>query len=222
MSELKQEHGTIRAYITGFILSLIFTFIPYYLVVNQVITGTALLATILSFGVLQMLVQVIFFLHLGRSPRPNWQIVFFIFTIATILIVVAGSVVITRNLKYNMQPSDQLKKIVNDEGIYQIGGEKTGACQGQHDNHQVMLMNDIVSPVVTEAKQCDTLTFINHDIEPKEITFGAYPNQTTYAGEDVYTIRNGRNKTITLSEPGTYNFYDQSKPETAGQFMVTQ
>lgn len=222
MSESRQEKGTLRAYVTGFILSLIFTFIPYYLVVNQVVTGTPLLITILSFGVLQMLVQLLFFLHLGRSPRPNWQIVFLLFTVGTILVVVGGSLVITHNLHYNMTPSDQLKKIVNDEGIYQIGGEKTGACEGQHENHQIMLMNDIVSPTVTEAKQCDTLTFMNHDSEPKEITFGAYPNQTTYGGEDVYEIRAGYNKTITLSELGTYNFYDQSRPETTGQFTVTE
>lgn len=42
------EHGTTSAYIVGFVLSLIFTIIPYYAVVNKVISGNALVAFILG------------------------------------------------------------------------------------------------------------------------------------------------------------------------------
>lgn len=216
------EHGTMRAYVIGFALSLIFTFIPYYLVVNQTVTGMALLVTILSFGVLQMLVQVLFFLHLGRGPKPTYEQVFFVVTVFTILVVVGGSILITSNLHYNMKPTatDETKKLVNDEAIYQIGGKKTGACQGQYANHQIMLMNNVATPALVIADQCDTLTFMNHDREAKNITFGVYPEQTNYAGETEYTIRGGQNKTITLSEKGTYQFHDHQKPETAGVFTV--
>lgn len=217
----QEEHGTLQAYVIGFILSLVFTFIPYYLVVNHVITGTTLLMTIMAFGVLQMLVQVLFFLHLGRKPRPAWQIIFFVFTIGTILVVVGGSIIITSNLHHNMMPSDQVKKLANDEGIYQVNGEKTGACEGRHTNHRVVLQGATANPALVEAKQCDTLSFMNKDSDTKKITFGVYPDSTTYAGVTEYTIRSGQNKTITLSEPGTYNFYDTSKPATTGSFTVS-
>lgn len=216
------EHGTMRAYIIGFILSLIFTFIPYFLVVNHTITGMALLVTILGFGVLQMLVQVLFFLHLGRGPKPTYEQVFFVVTVFTILVVVGGSIIITSNLRHHMAPSasEQTKKLVNDEAIYQIGGEKTGACQGQHDNHQVMIMDNKVTPFHIEAKRCDTLTFMNHDAQAKEIVFGEYPEHKSYAGETEYVVRSGHNKTITLSEVGTYTFHDHVRPETVGEFTV--
>jgi len=222
MSQPHHEHATIRAYVVGFVLSLIFTFIPYFMVVNHTVHGTALLATILGFGVLQMLVQVFFFLHLGRGPSPTWEQVFFGATVVTILVVVGGSIVITSNLHHNMKPSavEQTKKLVNDEAIYQVGGEKTGACKGQHENHQVMLMDGTASPRLTVAQQCDTLTFMNHDEETKEVTFGMHPERIHYAGEDGYTIRAGQNKTITLSESGTYSFYDNLRPQTAGEFTV--
>jgi cytochrome o ubiquinol oxidase subunit IV len=221
MSEIKREHGTMKAYIIGFLLSLIFTFIPYYLVVNQTVTGTLLLTTILGFGVLQMIVQVTFFLHLGRGPKPNWNFFFFMATIGAILVVVGGSIVITRNLHYNMTTTDQTKKLVNDEAIYQIGGEKTGACLGQHANHQIIIKNGQVSPLHTVAQRCDTLTFTNQDSETKEITFGEHPAHKTYAGEAEYIVRSGKSKTITLSESGVYKFHDHLEPETSGDFLVT-
>ena len=222
--KLQPEHGTMQAYIIGFILSLVFTLIPYYLVLHHVSSGTKLLAIILGFGVLQMLVQLLFFLHLGRRPRPYWQIIFYIWTIGSILIVVGGSLIITHNLHSNMTLStaDQIKRLTNAEGIYQVNGKKTGACEGQHANHQIIIKNNSVLPVLTTAQHCDTLTLMNQDNHAIEIGFGQHPAHTGYAGEGEYTIRAGQNKTITLSELGTYNFHDHLRPTTAGTFTVTK
>lgn len=219
-SESEHERGALVSYVIGFVLSLLFTFIPYYLVVNQTISGTALLAAILGFAVLQMIIQVTFFLHLGRGPKPNWNFFFFISTIGIILIVVGGSIMIISNLHYNMSPEDQTKKLANDEGIYQIGGEKTGACQGQHANHKVTIKNSKVSPLHTLALKCDTLTFINQDDKIREIAFGEHPHHDVYAGETELIVLKGRNKTITLSETGSYKFHDHRQEETAGDFTV--
>lgn len=216
----ESEHGSIKFYVTGFILSLIFTFIPYFMVVNQTISGTLLLTTILGFAVVQMLIQLTFFLHLGRGPKPRWNLFFFVATVGVILIVVGGSIMIINNLHYNMTPTDQLKKLVNDEGIYQIGGEKTGACQGQHANHQVTIKNGQLSPLRSVTSKCDTLTFINQDGTVRKFNFGPYPQHKAYAGENDLSLRKGMNQTLTLSEPGTYQFYDQSHPEISGDFTV--
>ncbi|HSX44087.1 MAG TPA: cytochrome o ubiquinol oxidase subunit IV [Candidatus Saccharimonadales bacterium] len=222
MSKPEQEHGTKQSYVIGFILSLIFTLIPYYLVVNQSLTGNALLVTILGFAVAQMIIQITFFLHIGRGPKPNWNLFFFAGTVGIVLVVVGGSIVIINNLHYNMQPSDQTKKIINDEGIYQVGGELTGACQGQYTNHQVIIKNGQVSPVHTYANKCDTLTFINQDSEIRDIAFGSHPQHLLYAGESELTVRKGVGKTITLSDSGTYLFHDHLHEETAGEFTVSQ
>ncbi len=216
----QHEHKTIESYIIGFILSLVFTFIPYFLVVNHVVIGGGLYLTILGFAVLQMLVQVIFFLHLGRGPKPFYNVVFFIATVGIILVVVVGSVVIIHNLHYNMLPADQIKRIVNDEAIYQVGGEKTGACQGQHTNHLVTIKSGQVSPVRTLAIKCDTLTILNEDKASREFAFGYHTQHLSYAGLTQVAIRKGLSKTITLSETGSFQFYDQAHEETAGNFTV--
>jgi cytochrome o ubiquinol oxidase operon protein cyoD len=201
-------------------LSLIFTLIPYYLVVEHVVSGDALVATILGFAVLQMIIQIVFFLHLGREPKPHWNLAFFISTVGIILVVVGGSMWIMRHLHYNMSPTDVSKNLVGDEAIYQIGGEKTGACQGIHANHKVVIKNGQVSPFSTVARVCDTLTFINEDDMAREMTFGTHPHHEVYAGESELTARKGRGKTITLSEPGAYQFHDHLHEETRGSFTV--
>ncbi len=218
----KNEHGETKSYIIGFMLSLVFTAIPYYMVVNKSVSGSALLATILGFAVLQMLVQIFFFLHLGRGPKPLYNVVFFAFTVITILVVVGGSIFIMDNLYDNMTPEDVSKKLVQKEGIYQIDGEKTGACQGVHTNHKVTIADGKVTPLYTQAGFCDTLTFINEDDKPREMTFGMHPGHGTYAGETDLALRKGRAKTITLSKPGTYQFHDHFDPDATGSFTVSQ
>ncbi len=220
----KHEHGTTESYIIGFLLSLIFTFVPYYLVVEHVVAGNALLATIFAFAVLQMLVQVLFFLHLGREKKPYWQRLFLMGTIGGILVVAGGSIWIMHHLHYNMTPvtpADISKKLVEDEGIYEIGGQKTGACRGVHENHQVVIKDGVVSPLHTDAQKCDTLTFINQDGDKRYMTFGTHPHHGVYAGESELTVIKGRAKTITLSELGDYQFHDHLHEQTAGSFSVT-
>lgn len=214
------HNGSAKSYVIGFILSLIFTAIPYYMVVNKTVTGTALLITILSFGVLQMLVQIFFFLHLGRGPKPLYNVVFFVSTVGVILVVVGGSIMIMNNLHY-MSPSEVVKKLSQDENISQIGGQETGACTETYANHQVTIMGGKVTPALTEAKRCDTLTFMNQDNTERSMTFGSHPDHGSYGGEDDVPLRTGRGKTITLNQTGTYQFHDHLDPSITGNFIVS-
>lgn len=217
----KGEHGTTRSYIIGFILSLIFTIIPYHLVVNEVLSGNALLTTILGIAVLQMFIQIFFFLHLGRGPKPFYNVVFFFATAGIIVIVISASLFIMSNLYHNMSPGEVARKKAQDEGIAQIGGADTGACQGNKDNHLVVIQNSLASPAHISAKRCDTLTFLNEDGTKREMVFGPHPNYRNYGGEDKVVLDDGRPETITLNESGSFMFHDHLKPEVAGHLIVT-
>jgi len=220
----KAGHGTMTSYVIGFILSLVFTAIPYYLVVNKIMTGSALVATILTFAVLQMGVQIFFFLHLGRGPKPLYNVAFFVSTVGIILVVVLGSIFIMDHLNYNMMmtPKSTTTKLAQDEGISQVGGQNTGACANIGANHQITILNGKVTPLHTEAYLCDSLTFINQDSIVRQIAFGAYPHSEDYGGETELTVRNGHPKTITLNQLGTHLFYDRLQPGAAGYFNVTK
>lgn len=190
------------------------------MVVNKTASGNELLIIILGFAVVQMFIQIFFFLHLGRGPKPLYNIVFFFATVAAIFVIVAGSIFIMRNLYYNMAPEEVTKKLAEKEGIYQIGGEKTGACQGLRNNHKVTISNGVLSPMHTDTRLCDTLTFVNEDSEPLEITFGKHQLHQSYSGETEITVRKGRSKTIVLNQLGDYEFHDHDQPDTAGSFSV--
>jgi cytochrome o ubiquinol oxidase operon protein cyoD len=218
-----EEHGTTGSYVIGFVLSLIFTIIPYYLVVEKVVSGMTLLATILGFAIVQMIIQIVFFLHLGREKKPHWQLLFFISTVGIILVVVGGSIWIIHHLHYNMTPvtpDGASKKLIEDEGIYQIQGQKTGACQGQYTTYKITIKDGVPSPSHIDAHKCDKLTFINEDDKTHYIMFGTLEHPEAYAGEDMLTVTKRRAKMIVLSETGTHRFHDHLNSKTAGDFTV--
>jgi cytochrome o ubiquinol oxidase subunit IV len=214
------EQGAIKSYFIGFILSLIFTLIPYYLVQSHKGIGNVLLLAILGLAVIQLIIQVIYFLHLGRGPKPHWELYFFISTIGIILVVVGASLIIIQNLRSNMSVIDQKTKLINDEAIYQVDGKLTGACQTTLANHQIVIKNDAVSPRQITANKCDTLTFVNEDRHIHAITFGTHPAHDSYAGESELNVRPGKSKTITLSEVGGFNYHDHQRPLIVGSFLV--
>jgi len=214
------EHGTTASYIVGFVLSLIFTAIPYYMVVNKTVTGRALVATLLGFAIWQMLIQIFFFLHLGRGPKPFYNVVFFVSTVGIIVMVTVGSIFIINHLQANMAPMDTTKKLAQDEGISQVSGKQTGACNDIGENHKIIIKDGMATPAHTQAKLCDSMTFINEDSKVRDMAFGSHPNHEIYGGESEETARKGYPKTITLNQAGTYQYHDHLDPAVHGFFSV--
>lgn len=70
---MQEHHGSIKAYVTGFILSIILTIIPLVLVLNHMLAKSALVVSILLAAVLQFAIQLFFFMHIrdGEGPRYN-------------------------------------------------------------------------------------------------------------------------------------------------------
>ncbi|HEY2003895.1 MAG TPA: cytochrome o ubiquinol/quinol oxidase subunit IV [Candidatus Saccharimonadia bacterium] len=219
---MKKEHGTIQNYVIGFILSLVFTLIPYYLAVTHTVTGNVLLGTILTFALLQAAVQVFFFLHLGREQSPHWQSKFLAITVGGIFVVTVGTTWIMYHLHENMTPTETELKLAQDEGIGQVGGKATGACVGNSEMHMVVIKNGAVSPYHTDAHRCDTIMFMNEDNVPREIAFGPHENHEPYGGVAALALNSVQEQqTLTLNESGTYMFHDHLHAEVIGDFTVT-
>ncbi len=106
------------AYVVGFVLSIIITLTAYFFTTNHLWPSHTLIFIILGLAVLQLIVQVVFFLHIGRGTR--WKAASFYFTIFVVLIIVVGSIWIMNNLNYNMMnmSPDQTKQYMHDhEGL---------------------------------------------------------------------------------------------------------
>ena len=100
--EHEYGHGTLKSYIIGFILSILLTVIPYFIVVNHVFTSGIIIAAVVLLAVLQLLVQLVFFLHLNTESKPRWNLTAFVFSALIVAILVAGTMWIMYHLDYNM------------------------------------------------------------------------------------------------------------------------
>ena len=97
--------ATLRDYLTGFGLSVVLTAIPFWLVMTGVIenkTVTAIL--ILLMAAVQIVVHMIYFLHMNAKAEGGWTLMSLIFTIMVLAIALSGSVWIMYHLKVNMMP----------------------------------------------------------------------------------------------------------------------
>lgn len=98
----KGEEGSLASYITGFILSIIFTFVAYFAVVGRWMDRFGIIALISVLAIAQALIQLLFFLHLGSETRPRWKQMIFAFMLLVVCILVGGTLWIMHNLNYNM------------------------------------------------------------------------------------------------------------------------
>lgn len=103
VQEEATTHGPgVMSYVIGFILAVALTLLAYVIVVNQLLSGMLLAAVLMGLAAVQLLVQLIFFLHLGRDKGSRFNVASFYFMLMVLIIVVAGSLWIMHNLNYNM------------------------------------------------------------------------------------------------------------------------
>jgi cytochrome o ubiquinol oxidase operon protein cyoD len=105
---------TFKTYIIGFILSLALTLAAYFAVLWQV---PVTVFVITGLAMVQLVVQMIFFLHVGQGKDRHWNLVVFFSTLSVIFILVAGSIWIMNHLNYNMTPGQMEQYMLKQEGI---------------------------------------------------------------------------------------------------------
>lgn len=115
--------GSKKAYIVGFLLSLTLTGLAFLLVHihvahhHQFPPDSFMVAVLPVLAVVQLFVQMVFFLHLGRESKPRWNVLAFAFAITIVVILVIGSLWIMSNLNYRMMYSpSQINQYLKSQG----------------------------------------------------------------------------------------------------------
>ncbi len=93
---------------------------------------------------------------------------------------------------------------------------------GYHDNHKVIIRNDVVTPSKTMAPICDTLTITNLDDRRRLVAFGPHEAHVPYDGITERLLDQGQSLTVTLVQVGSFRFHDHIQDEVQGTFVVTQ
>ena len=96
------SHGSVREYVVGLTLSILLTAIAFGVVMTGVMSGTPALILILLCAVGQVMVQLVFFLHMNTSSEQLWNTSSAIFTVVLIAILIIGSIWIMAHLNHNM------------------------------------------------------------------------------------------------------------------------
>ncbi|WP_343715111.1 cytochrome o ubiquinol oxidase subunit IV [Inquilinus sp.] len=98
-------HGTLKGYITGFVLAVILTAIPFWLVMGDVFTDAQTTAlVIMALAVVQIVVHMVYFLHMNTRSEGGWTMLALIFTVVLVVITLAGSLWVMYHLNHNMMP----------------------------------------------------------------------------------------------------------------------
>ena len=99
------SHGSVKSYAIGFILSVILTAIPFWLVMGEVIPNPRTTGiVIMAFAVVQIVVHMIYFLHMNTRSQGGWTMLALIFTLILVIITLSGSLWVMYHLNTNMMP----------------------------------------------------------------------------------------------------------------------
>ena len=97
-----ESHGSVKSYLIGFVLAAVLTIIPFWVVMSGGMSTFATGAVVVVAGILQLLVHLVFFLHLNRSSEQRWNVSAAAFTVVVIGIIVAGSLWVMHNMNVHM------------------------------------------------------------------------------------------------------------------------
>ena len=118
MSHASQDHGegghaqgSLKDYSIGFILSVALTAIPFWLVIGAPLAPQATGLIVVGFAVAQILVHMVFFLHMNAKAEGGWIMLALIFTVILIAIALSGSLWVMHHLNTNMMPAHDMSQM---------------------------------------------------------------------------------------------------------------
>ena len=122
-SEHDAAPGTKTTYLVGFAISVALTLVAFGLVKVHVAhhhnypSDNFMMAALALLAVIQLFVQLVFFLHLGRESKPRWNAYALALAVTVVVIVVIGSLWIMSNLNYRMMSSPvEIQRYLDSQG----------------------------------------------------------------------------------------------------------
>jgi cytochrome o ubiquinol oxidase operon protein cyoD len=125
----------------GFGLSVILTAIPFWLVMSGVLGDPKLTGfVILAFAAVQVVVHMIYFLHMNTRVEGGWSFMAMMLTVVLIVITLSGSTWVMYHLNTNMMPHGDME--MSGTMPSDPTGEMTHDMAG-HDMNAMANMSDM-------------------------------------------------------------------------------
>lgn len=101
-SRAGESHGSAKSYIAGLLICAVLTIIPFAVVMTGALSRPATLILLVAFAVIQVIVQLVYFLHMNRSSEEGWNLISFVFTLVILFIIVGLSIWIIWSMHFYM------------------------------------------------------------------------------------------------------------------------
>ncbi|MCG5076000.1 cytochrome o ubiquinol oxidase subunit IV [Paraburkholderia tagetis] len=98
----EESHGSLSGYLAGFVLAVVLTAASFWLVLHGGFSRETALIGLAVLAVVQILVHLVFFLHMNSSSSQRWNVTAFAYTVLTVLIIVGGTLWVMHNVGMNM------------------------------------------------------------------------------------------------------------------------
>jgi cytochrome o ubiquinol oxidase operon protein cyoD len=107
----EEAHGSRKGYLIGFLLSVVLTAIPFWLVMANPLSSQATALIIMAFAVVQIVVHMIYFLHMNRRAEGGWSMMALLFTLVLVVIALSGSLWVMYHMNQNMMPAHDMSQM---------------------------------------------------------------------------------------------------------------
>ena len=108
----QHAHGSLSTYLLGFVLSVVLTAVPFWLVMDGALGSKQVTAlVIMAFAAAQIVVHMIYFLHMNTTSEGGWSMMALIFTVIMVVIAMTGSLWVMHHLNGNMMPVHDMSRM---------------------------------------------------------------------------------------------------------------
>ena len=99
---MKHGHGSLGGYVVGFVLSVLLTGAAFALVIGRVLPAQTAIIALAVLAFVQIVVHLVYFLHVNLSRDQRWNVVAFGYTVLTALLLIIGTVWVMHNVSMHM------------------------------------------------------------------------------------------------------------------------
>lgn len=116
---MNRQRVTLATYVAGYVLSILLTLLAFDIVSDGDLVGWTLTYVLMGMAVVQLIVQLVFFLHLDQERKPRWNLRVFAFMALLLLVIVFGSLWIMDNLdRYHGPGHEKVNDyLLEEEGL---------------------------------------------------------------------------------------------------------
>jgi cytochrome o ubiquinol oxidase subunit IV len=98
----EEAHGSAFGYIAGFVLAVLLTAASFGLVMRGMLPAQTALIALAGLALVQIVVHLVFFLHLNTSSGQRWNVMALCYTVIAALILIGGTTWVVHNVSMNM------------------------------------------------------------------------------------------------------------------------